>query len=738
LRPSLDPDLECICLKCLEKDPKDRYGNAASLATDLRRYCDGMPIVARKIGWIRRTAKLARRHPVVSAQLALIAFVAIAFVATVVSYNVRLERTLKKETRAAYAMELQLAASVAPDNPGEALELLEHDRFESLHDFCWRHLLQSCKRGIHDWDNQDAVFAIAASPDSKTFATGDQRGTVRVWSIDDRQPRRVFGNAHAGKITDMAFSPDGQCLATSSEDCTTKLWTWPDLHPVLTLQGETSFNGLAFSPDGECLAAAGACSPEEAVSDGKAALGGTIHVWKMPSGEQEVVLPAHKESVFRVSFSSDGKHLASVSPEGLLCLWDVGSWNHTEHPGFGVAAAFHPKESARLAVSDMYQKVRVERITADERLDAGSPVCSSPATVSSLAFSPKGDYLAAGSYDGTTYVWNEASGAVMRLAMKESRVTAVGFLGPDRLVTGSHEGRIQCWDLRNCSRPDQWQAHPGRAIDGLIVLPGGRLVTSGADGFICLWDLRNGNCLQRCQRSGTSAVGVAGAANQKLLVWDDGGVIHRGFFDKDHRLVQERALSEPTFPRGLTPLRTGDRIVVADFDGLHVLGADGHQTTLECEEEAICLAASPTEDLLAVAGQNGGVWLDRLDGKRRRLLASPGAAVRCMAFSANGTRLAIGMNDGGVLFHDVASGVCTMTLRGHSEAINAIAFSADGRTVATGGANGNVRLWDPVGGEERMLLRGSSSIQNLCFSPEGTALVAGAVDGHVRVWNAVD
>ncbi len=65
-------DLETICLKCLQKDPADRYRTADALAADLRAYLGGFPVAARPVGFLRRTWKLVKRNPVRSALFAVV------------------------------------------------------------------------------------------------------------------------------------------------------------------------------------------------------------------------------------------------------------------------------------------------------------------------------------------------------------------------------------------------------------------------------------------------------------------------------------------------------------------------------------------------------------------------------------------------------------------------------------------------------------------------------------------
>jgi WD40 repeat protein/tRNA A-37 threonylcarbamoyl transferase component Bud32 len=72
--PAVPRDLERVCLKCLEKDPADRYPTANELADELTRFLDGEPVLVRPAGPVERAYKWARRKPTQAAAVALVLF----------------------------------------------------------------------------------------------------------------------------------------------------------------------------------------------------------------------------------------------------------------------------------------------------------------------------------------------------------------------------------------------------------------------------------------------------------------------------------------------------------------------------------------------------------------------------------------------------------------------------------------------------------------------------------------
>ena len=66
LNPSVPPDLETLCLKCLMKKPAERYASAQALADDLFLFLQGESILARPLNWFQRLKRWARRKPILA------------------------------------------------------------------------------------------------------------------------------------------------------------------------------------------------------------------------------------------------------------------------------------------------------------------------------------------------------------------------------------------------------------------------------------------------------------------------------------------------------------------------------------------------------------------------------------------------------------------------------------------------------------------------------------------------
>ncbi|WP_411104033.1 helix-turn-helix domain-containing protein [Streptomyces sp. cmx-4-9] len=287
------------------------------------------------------------------------------------------------------------------------------------------------------------VNAVAHSPDGQWTATGSADNQVRVYAAGSRTPAAVF--PHPGPVTALSFLPGGQGLATGAADGAVRLWQVPS-RPLRGFQG--TVNAIGFSPDGRLLAVAAK----------------DVQLWDVsdPWAPRPVGPPLTNSTAFSgtVSFTPDGRTLAVGGREGKVWLWDLTRRDRAVPYGEPLAggtgtiqSAVFDRSGGALAVGSEGRTVRLwdTREPARPRLSAE---LTEPANyVYSVAFSPDGRRLAAGTVDKQVFLWRlpAADGApVLEATLRGpgSYVMSVAFSPDGRaLAAGTADRDVWRWDV---------------------------------------------------------------------------------------------------------------------------------------------------------------------------------------------------------------------------------------------------------------------------------------------------
>lgn len=248
-------------------------------------------------------------------------------------------------------------------------------------------------------EQTEFVYAIALSPDGKTIATGDQKGTIALWNFNTGQLQRSL--AHGDKVYQLRFSSDGKTLFSGGLDQTIKRW---NLQTGQMNRFDTRFSvqQMAFTPNEQMVAVG---------SDQSNA----VDIFFSSTGTQ-VAMPIHGENVDAIAFNSTGRILASASGSRKgIRLWDMEDRPY------------------------LYQPIKTLRG------HQGQP--------SAIAFSPddRTFFATADGFGGRNYavtVWDACTGKLVHRFGDQVRGSSIAVSKDGKtLVTGGRKGDIQLWQL---------------------------------------------------------------------------------------------------------------------------------------------------------------------------------------------------------------------------------------------------------------------------------------------------
>ncbi len=496
--------------------------------------------------------------------------------------------------------------------------------------------------------NGEYITCIALSPDGKILASSNREGTIRLWNA-------ITGEAKFTLMNDVghnfSFTPDSNAIVVVSSEDKINLWNLNtgEHKKTFALHPDCAAIGVAFSSDGTTVAVG--------------SVNGTVYLYDINTGELKMILSEHKDHVIHLAFSPDGKGLATTSYEDeTICLWDVHTGTHrrilTEHPrcaGSG-GLTFSP-DGKTIASGGGDGTIRFWDVHTGNTKEIFT---GHSQEVRSVAFNPNGNYIASGCASGIIRLWDADTWQPIRTLNEpkngqiESAYSIVFSPDGKTLFCGTDDD-IHLWDAHTGEHKLMFTGHTGFVKHITLSLDGNILASEDGD-TIHLWDAHTGEhnrtlighnkSISSIAFSPDGKILASGSLDETIRLWDVATGKNKMLLTEHNDWVEGLAFS----PDGKILASGGNDAIIHLWD----TNTWKIKYTLNGHPFLMCLRFSPNGKTLASGCGDGTIQLwDAQTCEHKKTLTGHITHVNSIAFSPDGKTLVSGSSNGSVLLWEI-------------------------------------------------------------------------------------
>ena len=557
-------------------------------------------------------------------------------------------------------------------------------------------------------------------------------GDYTQWNLPENAKARLG----KGKIKGINISADNTQIAIASA---TGVWIYnAQTGEELTLLNDhiTTTAKVTFSPDGKLLATGS---------------GNRIIIWDRDTG---TLIKSFKrvDSVIYTLKITDDNRILICKGYGSIQLWDIPTEKKVEFEaksskGFNAELAhilgrrvtavdLHINKNTNesiLAVGNQKGEIRLEDVNTGRLLKILQRRTGD--RVFQLAFSPDGTMLVSNSDEKPLHLWDVTSGKLIKTLTQKPRLTSIIKFSNDgkTLACQTSSEKVELWDLDTQTRRVVLDE-----MDVLAFSPDSKIVAgSNRKGEIKVWDPNTGNEMSSFNTKHINALHLlAYSSDTNTLVSGHAKTIK--VWDTFNFTQQSDRISFDISPNALV-FSPKDMTVTNVESFTHFRMTKGPKTVVENFSSKVSVWKTHTGDKLSelpVESRKG-------DGPEPGLKynTSTSSQYDNVTFSKNGFMLAAVLNS------DSASKDYRFTihlwaipfekshaiLKGHTANINAIVLTPDGKTLASGSDDATIRIWDTSTGNQLLSLP-SDKTRVLAISVDGKIL-ASSNHKNIKLWD---